>query len=74
MKQRISQQRDKKAQITSCMWERKTNMPNIPRTPAKVRFTNFPGKEGLKRKNSEDSKSYLMQSNTLIPLNKELLD
>jgi len=58
MKQGISQWRDKKAQITSCMWERKANIPNIPRTPAKVRFTNFLGTEG-KRKNSKGSNSLI---------------
>lgn len=74
MKQGISQQRGKKAQITSCMWERKANRLHTLRTLAKVRFiTNFTGQEG-KTRNSEGCNSLdLNQGNPLIPLNKELL-
>ena len=53
MSSRGSYSRGKKAQIISYMWERKANMPNIPRVQANVRFiTNFSGNEG-KTKNSE---------------------
>lgn len=52
IKQGISQQRGKKAQIISYTWERKANMPNTPRAQANVRFiTNFLGNEG--KTNSE---------------------